>query len=149
MSNATPLGVTEEQIAAAEAELGIRFPDRLREVWKTYNCNELPGGWRVYPVFDPANPRKTAGSITYENLRGAWGRRVMTLGLISIASNGTGNQLVLKVEEGQAGAEIFFWQHDTQKLKAWKPGFDSIAGRAAKAREAVQRLQQTFGRREH
>lgn len=140
------LGVTEEMIAAAETELSMRFPDELREAWLLYNCNEMGGGWRIFPVFDPANPRKTCGSVTYENLKGVWGREVMSQSLVSIADNGTGNQLVLKVVFGQAGATVFRWHHATHKLTVWKPGLVSIKRSAAKSREAVLRLQQRFRR---
>jgi len=130
------LGATEALVAAAEAELGIRFPDELREAWKTCNCNEV-GGWRIFPVFDPANPRKTCGSVTYENLRGAWGQEVMAKGLVSIGANGTGNQLVLKVESGRAGSQVFRWHHATGRLAPWKPGIAAIAASAARSREFV------------
>jgi hypothetical protein len=147
MENQPALGVTEEMIAAAEAELGIRFPDALREAWKLYNCNEMSSGWRIFPIFDPANPRKTCGSVTYENLKGVWGRRVMEEGLVSIADNGTGNQLVLKVVSGQAGDQVLHWHHEKHRLTAWKPGIASIMAVAADSRENVLRLQQKFGQR--
>lgn len=139
-----PLGVTDDMILAAETELGIRFPEKLKDVWKTYNCNELNGGWRVFPIFDVSNPRKTAGSVTYENIKGSWGQEVMEHALVSIADNGTGNQLVLKVVSGQAGAEVFHWQHDTRKLTLWKPGIDSILASAKKSREKIAQLQAKF-----
>lgn len=130
-------------IAAAETELGVRFPDELRQVWTLFNCNEM-SGWRVFPIFDPANPRKTCGSVTYENIKGVWGREVMSQGLVSIADNGTGNQLVLKVALGQAEATVFRWHHATHKLAVWNPGLVSIKRSAAKSRQAVLRLQQRF-----
>jgi hypothetical protein len=142
MNRQPALGVTEEMIAAAETELGIRFPEELREAWMLYNCNELRGGWRIFPVFDPANPRKTCGSVTRENLRGAWGQEAMSDGLVSIADNGTGNQLVLKVASGCAGAQVYRWHHETRKLTPWKAGLASIRAAAAKSRENVLALQQ-------
>jgi len=117
-------------ILAAETELGIRFPEKLKDVWKTNNCNELSGGWRVFPIFDASNPRKTTGSVSYENVKGCRGQEVMEHALVSIADNGTGNQLVLKVVSGLAGDEVFHWQHDTHKLTRWKPGIDSILASA-------------------
>ena len=138
------IGASNELICAAEAELGIRLPSELHEIWETCNCNELPGGWRVFPIFDPSNPRKTAGSITYENLKGVWGIHVMQSGLLSIADNGTGNQLVLKVVSAEAGSEIFHWDHETEKLTRWKPGIESILRKAKKSRETVSKLQQRF-----
>lgn len=144
MQNFPPLGVTEELIAKAEAELNVRFPDELRETWKVFNCNEMKGGWRIFPVFDPNNPRKTCGSVTYENTKGVWGQLVMTQGLLAIAENGTGNQLVLKVVDGRAGPEIFHWHHETRQLSVWKPGISSIKAEAIKSRENVLRLQEKF-----
>lgn len=144
MDKQPALGVTEEMIVGAEAELGIRFPDELREAWILYNCNEMGGGWRIFPIFDAANPRKTCGSVTYENLKGVWGREVMSQGLVSVAANGTGDQLVLKVVSGQAGATVFRWHHATHKLVVWKPGLVSVKRSAAKSREAVLKLQQRF-----
>lgn len=138
------LGAGDQLIHAAEAELGIEFPPELHEIWKTYNCNDLPGGWRVFPVFDPANPRKTAGSIAYENLKGVGGVHVMESGMISIADNGTGNQLVLKVVSAKAGSEVFRWDHETEKLTRWKPGIESILRIAKKSREKIAKLQQRF-----
>jgi hypothetical protein len=146
MDKQPALGVTEEMITAAETELGVRFPDELREAWVLYNCNEMGGGWRIFPIFDPANPRKTCGSVAYENLKGVWGREVMSQSLVSIADNGTGNQLVLKVVSGQAEATVFRWHHATHKLTVWKPGLVEIKNSAAKSREAVLRLQQRFRR---
>jgi hypothetical protein len=130
-------------IASAEAELGIRFPDTLREAWKTYNCSEI-SGWRFFPIFDPGNPRKTCCSITYENLKGVWGRNVMAQGLVSLAGNGTGNQLVLKVVSGMAEETVFRWHHATHELTLWKPGLVALKRSAGKSREAVLRLQERF-----
>ncbi|WP_374605038.1 SMI1/KNR4 family protein [Arenimonas sp.] len=138
------LGATEEGIAEAEAALGFRFAEDLREAWKQYNCIELRGGWRVFPIFDPANPRKTCTSISFENLKGAWGQEVMAEGLVTIADNGTGNQLVLKVDAGQAGDQVFHWHHETHRLSPWKPGLASIRAAAEKARKQVLEIQARF-----
>lgn len=139
------LGVTGEMIAAAESELGVRFPDELRAAWKLHNCNELRGGWRIFPVFDPANPGKTCGSVVHENLKGAWGREAMAEGLVSIADNGTGNQLVLKVVSGRAEAQACHWHHETRRLTPWKPGIACIRAAAARSRENVLKLRERFG----
>jgi hypothetical protein len=140
------LGVTEEMILGAESELGLRFPEALRNAWMLYNCNEMGGGWRIFPIFDPTNPRKTCGSVTLENLKGVWGRQVMAQGLVSIADNGTGTQLVLKVVSGLAGDTVFRWHHATRGLTVWKPGLVAIKRSAARSREAVLKLQQRFQR---
>lgn len=144
MDKQPALGVTEEMILSAEAELGVRFPEELRDTWKTCNCNEMNGGWRIFPIFDPANPGKTCGSVNRENLKGAWGQEVMSQGLVAIGDNGTGNQLVLKVVAGRAGADVFHWHHATHKLTPWRPGIGSIKASAARARDTVLKLRQRF-----
>lgn len=146
-NKAVALGATEEGIAEAEAMLGFRFPEDLREAWKQYNCIELRSGWRVFPIFDPANPRKTCTSISFENLKGAWGQEVMEEGLVTIADNGTGNQLVLKVNARKAGDQVFHWHHETHRLSPWKPGLASIRSAASRSREQVLELQSRFGGR--
>ena len=133
-------GATEELILQAEHELGITFPEEFKAIWRTNNCNELPGGWRFFPVFDPSNPRKTAGSIAYENLRGAWGQHIRSLGLLALASNGTGNHLVARVVEDHAEPGIFHWHHETERLTHWKPGVESVMRAARKSVESMEKI---------
>jgi hypothetical protein len=138
------INAPEALVLAAESELGIRLPDALKAAWLHCNCNELRGGWRIFPVFDPANPRRTCNSIVYENLKAPWGQRVRALGLLTIGDNGTGNQLVLKVEHGVASPEVFHWQHETERLTTWQPGLLSIVESARRSAENVARLRTKF-----
>ena len=131
---------TDELIDQAEIELGIALPEEFKSIWRTHNCNELSGGWRFYPVFDPSNPRKTAGSITYENLRGAWGKHIRSLGLLALAENGTGNHLVARVVDGHVEPKIFHWHHETQRLTHWKPGVSAVMKSAQKSVDALARI---------
>ena len=118
--------VTDELIHQAEVELGVELPNELKAIWLVHNCNELSGGWRFYPIFDPSNPRKTASSIAHENLRGAWGQHIRSLGLIALASNQTGNHLVARVVDGRVEPKIFHWHHETERVTHWKPGISSV-----------------------
>ncbi len=136
------LGVDEKEIEKAEIELGICFPETLRKAWKTYNVIELRGGWFIYPVFDRHNPRKTCSHIVYANTCGRWD--VMPKSLLTIAENGSGNQLVVKVKNNKASETVYHWQHDTGRLKIWKPGIDSILTEAIKSRKQVKDLSQKF-----
>lgn len=131
----------DELIKNAEIELNLTFPEALKAIWRTHNCNELSGGWRFFPVFDPANPRKTAGAITYENVRGAWGQHLRTLGLLAVANNGTGNHLVMRIIDGAVEPEIRHWHHETGKLTVWKPGIASVMRSAQKSAETLAAIQ--------
>lgn len=137
---------TEDLLHSAETELGVVFPEELKAIWRVNNCNELPGGWIFFPVFDPSSLRKTAGAITYENLRGAWGRRIRELGLIALASNGTGNHLVARVVDGNVEPHVFHWHHETERLTHWKPGLESVLRAAMKSAAAIERIRARFPR---
>lgn len=135
---------TAALIDEAERELCVVFPVELRAVWLTHNGIELPGGWRFFPVFDPGNPRKTAGSVTYENLRGAWGMHLRSLDLVALASNGTGNHLVMRVVDGVAIRDILHWNHETEKLTRWKPGIDAVMRSARTSAERLAAIRATL-----
>jgi len=135
---------SDEQIRKAEAELGVVFPEELKSIWRTHNRNELSGGWIFYPMFDPANPRKTAGAITYENLRGAWGKHIRGLGLLALASNGTGNHLVARVVNGHVEPRILHWHHETGRLTHWKPGIPAVMQSAGKSAAALEKIRARF-----
>ncbi len=142
MNDDTPLGASEDLICTAESALGVRFPDTLRQAWMTYNCNALRGGWQVFPIFDVRNPRKTASHVVYENTKGKW--EIMSDNLTAIADNGTGNRLVLKVVDGIAGDEVFYWDHETGRLTSWRPGLQSILETAKRSQAKVLNLRKKF-----
>jgi len=122
------LGATDEMILKAEAEMNLRFPEGLKQVLKISNGLELPGGWKLHPVFDPNEPRKTCSHIGYENTKGRWS--YMDSKLIGIASGDTGNQLVLESDGSQLADTILFWDHETNKTKKWGKGFEYLIEKA-------------------
>lgn len=122
------IGASEEIIAATEREMGVLFPEGLKSIWSKSNGLDLPGGWRLFPVFDQKEPRKTCNHIGYENTKGRWS--YMDQSLISIAGGDTGNQLVLKRNGGELGETIFFWNHETNKIKAWGKDFEYLKAKA-------------------
>src|SRR5512139_2023497 len=111
----TNIGASDEIIAATEREMGIHFPEGLKIVWRKSNGLELPGGWRLFPVYDPKEPRKTCNHIFYENTKGRW--PYMDETLIPIAGGDTGNQLVMKRNGVELEETIFLWNHETNKIR--------------------------------
>lgn len=122
------LGVDDEMIQEAENAMGLHFPEGLRAVWRVSNGLELPGGWRLFPVFDPKEPRKTCNHIGYENTKGRWPS--MDESLVSIAAGDTGNQLVIKRDGEVCEETILHWNHETNKIKKWGKGFDYVQTKA-------------------
>jgi len=138
MNQSINLGASIDAIKVAEQELGVEFPDILKEIWLTKNGGiEIPPDWEVYPIFDPDNSQKTSNSIVYENTpgKGRWGFEVMPADLIAIAANGTGNHLVLRVVNGIVLPDIMNWNHETGKVRKWSRSLDHIL-KIAKSRVA-------------
>jgi wobble nucleotide-excising tRNase len=118
------LGTESNNIDAAESQLKVAFPDTLKDIWLVSNGLELPDDWRLYPVFDSSNPRKTANHIVYENTKARWD--YMSNDLVSIAEDGSGNHLVLKKHGGVLLPEIHIWDHETNEVERWSQSLDDI-----------------------
>ncbi|MHB9024443.1 MAG: SMI1/KNR4 family protein, partial [Armatimonadota bacterium] len=123
MDSPSEFGTILEQIAVAEQQLGVTFPDVLKQVWLLANIIdvELPGGWRLLRIFDEKNPRKTTyRSIVHENTVGKGRWSYMPEGLIAIAQNDEGNCLVLrKGSDGSLSDEVLVWIHDSSRMRKW------------------------------
>jgi len=134
------LGASAACIATAEASLGVEFPKLLKRMWLTYNLVELQRGhWRVFPVFDQANPRKTSNDIAYENTKG---RRLMPDGILGIAESmsGSGNRLVLRIVSGMAEEPVLLFEYRSGKLSKWKGGLGDFVAEAERSAKIVTRL---------
>ena len=135
------LGASDDIIVKAETEMSLRFPEGLKSVLRVSNGLDLPGGWRLLPVFDPGEPRKTCSHIGYENSKGRWS--YMSDSLVTIATGDTGNQLVLLREGNDLGDQILFWDHETNKTRKWGKDFNYLLektrGRCSKIDKQIAR----------
>jgi cell wall assembly regulator SMI1 len=137
MNAALNLGTSSQSIEEAEKQLSVKFPGGMRAALAISNGLEIPPDWIFYPVFDHANPRKTASHIVYENTKGRWS--YMAADFICIAGNGTGNQLVLKKEGEVLSPEILVWDHETNKTRKWSKTFDYVSSMAKKRAERIEK----------
>jgi hypothetical protein len=115
---------TEPKIEAAERELVVKFPREYRERLLARNGGEISTAsddWQVFPVFDSTS-RKTSGRSTghvVPETRNARALEGFPPGAVAIASNGSGDYLVLlpKAQTGQLEAQVQVWAHETRKCK--------------------------------
>jgi hypothetical protein len=140
------IGATEDIIAATEGKMGVHFPEGLKKAWRISNGLELAGGWRLYPVYDPKEPRKTCNDIRYENTKGRWD--YMDASFISIADGDTGNRLVLKNINGILEETIYLWNHETNKTRKWGKDFEYLMAKAkARVANIEKQIQKSMKRR--
>lgn len=59
--------------------------------------------------------------------------------LISIAAGDTGNQLVLKKEGNRLDSTIYYWNHETNKIKKWGKDFFYLINKANSRIDKMQK----------
>jgi hypothetical protein len=114
---------TEEQIDAAERELGTSFPAELRERLQVENGGEIavadwPELWQLFPVRDDSDKRRIKRSANHivrenESLADLRDHGELPADAIAVATNGGGDLLVLTSEGSFA-----VWDHETAELEA-------------------------------
>ena len=161
------LGVGIEEIEEAEKLLQIKFPGKLltfslpktdmvvnistivlwsivglveqssiKEIWQVSNGLEV-GEWRLFPIFSKKNPKKSWGHVVEENTNNRWEYRPKDL--IAIAVDGSGDNLVLKIENGNASEIIYHWDHETNKASPSKQKLSNILALANKRVEKIKK----------
>ena len=129
------IGATSESIMEAEKDLNLILPITLKEIWLQSNGLDYPNDWRIFPVFDKQNSRKSWGHIVEENKRSV--NDYIPEELLKIASDSFGNKLVLKKEGNSISNEIFLWDHETNKIKKSMITLEKILTKAKKRKEKI------------
>jgi hypothetical protein len=129
-----PFDLAESFIAAAEEALGARFPASYRKAMARANGGEveaLRDSWQLHPIADTSDRKRlarTANNVVRETLSMLeW--PLFPENAVAIATNGTGDQLVL-LREGEALTEaIYYWSHETGVIKPVAGSFAELSTR--------------------
>jgi hypothetical protein len=127
-----PFPVERKYVAAAEAELGVRFPSPYAA--KLTRCNggalrAVGDDWDLFPVFDKSSRKRitrTANHIVVETKSAKewdWFPREG----VAIGQNGTGDKLVLLPDPEHPATlmeMIFWWDHETGECH--EVGIDAV-----------------------
>lgn len=121
--------VEEGRIADAEGELGRRLPSVLRERLLRNNGGDVEAskgvdddGWQLHPVWDDSDRKRAGRTANHIVLETAEAREWQGFpeGAIAIASNGTGDRLVVLASTD----EVFWWDHETGEAQAAEVDWD-------------------------
>jgi hypothetical protein len=106
--------VDESRVLEAEKQLGRGLPSGLRSRLLRDNGGEVEtedDDWSLHPVWDPTDRKRmgrTANHIVRETQQAReW--RGFPEGAVSVATNGTGDHLVVR----PGSEEIELWDHET------------------------------------
>jgi hypothetical protein len=119
-----PFSVDLKFIAETELKLGIEFPESFKNKMMIENGGELlheEENWQLYPFLDKSNDKtikRTCNHIILETKQAREWNNFPKNG-IAIATNGSGDQLVLipsDINPHKLKNEIYLWLHETGKL---------------------------------
>lgn len=119
-------------IEKSEERIGLKLPALYVERMRRSNGGEVSAvgdRWSLYPIRDESDRKRlsrTCNDIVHET-EFARGFPGFPDGGLSIAGNGTGDQLILLPYSDQIrlGEAVFLWDHETGKIS---PIADSLEG---------------------
>lgn len=124
-SSSMAFPVDEQFIRDAEAALGVRFPATHRARLARENGGELVADsehWILYPVFDWNDAKRIKRSASHIVVENESAREWVGFPAraVAIASNGSGDQLVLMPAEADPSVldpQVYRWDHETRQLR--------------------------------
>ena len=121
----------EKYIKEAENKLGALLPDAYKKEMMQNNGGTIyldDEDWELFPIADNSDKKRIARSanhIIYEtNQANKWAN--FPKGALAIASDGSGNLLIFKQENGKYLDEIYLWNHETGDVGMGANSFEEL-----------------------
>ena len=110
-----------EFVDAAEHGLGLPLPASYRQAMQRSNGGEIEVGddvWWLHPIADPSDRKRLARSANpvLKETAGCQDWPRFPAGALAIASNGSGDQLVLLRGASAFEPAVYEWSHETGEL---------------------------------
>ena len=147
MRSKSKIGTSLARVKDAEEALGVTLPGPLRQALCIANRLEfecIGEWWRLLPVWDRDNPRRTASHIVHENHpEQRWPGLDEDLLIIATHFN-TADLLVLRVVDGAASTELSFFDTASGSLESTDTDVYGLLDQAcAYAAEVTRRMKST------
>jgi hypothetical protein len=131
-----PFPVSPEYIAKEEERLGVSFPDSLKSHLLSANGGEIVAAdetWQLHGVLDTSDRKRAARSASHIARETGMARqwRGFPPTAVAIASNGSGDVLVLLPSENDAAVlepAVYLWNHETAQLEQVALDFMEFSG---------------------
>lgn len=128
-----PFDLAESFMVAAEKALGAAFPDSYRRAMARSNGGEveaLQDSWQLHPIADTSDRKRLARTVNHVV------RETLAMlewpgfprNAVAIATNGTGDQLVLLREGENLRETIYYWSHETGAIESVASNFAELSG---------------------
>ncbi len=127
-----PFPLAESYILDAESAIGSSLPPRYRAAIAKSNGGEVEAQydtWRLHPLEDRSDRKRlarTAGHVVQETEQARkWAN--FPANVIAIASNGTGDFLVLRQQDSVFADTVYLWAHENGALSRIADNIDELA----------------------
>jgi hypothetical protein len=105
----SPDPVTEGELAAVEARLGVRFPERFRQFLRRFGA----GDFHWVTLLAVSANSDDGLVVVNEALRDTG-----VSNFVAVAPNGCGDFYGFRTEAGMCLPEVYLWDHETQSVDA-------------------------------
>jgi hypothetical protein len=127
-----PFPLAENYILEAERLLGSSLPPKYRAAIAKSNGGEVEATgdtWQLHPLEDRTDRKRLARSASHVLRETEQAREWATFpgDVIAIASNGTGDLLVLKQHGNMFHDTVFLWTHESGELVRIADSIDELA----------------------
>ena len=120
-----PFPVDEKYIAAAEGQIGARFPDAYRAMLMAKNGGHVMLGreqWSLHPIFDTSDRKRVKRTCNHvlAETRTRAGYGGFPQNAVEIGANGYGDALVLLSEGDELLPELHVFDHEIWAVRKTK-----------------------------
>jgi len=127
-----PFPLAENYIRDAEVALEGKLPGRYRNWIARSNGGEVEAQddtWQVHPLEDRTDRKRSARSANHVVWETEQARKwsAFPINAIAIASNGTGDRLVLLQQDSAFADAVYLWSHESGELRPIAESIDDLA----------------------
>jgi len=127
----------DKYIDRAENELGVKYPNVLREKLKTTNGFSWGFFERFYPVIDDDDKFHTFDDVVKENTNPRGWKNVLPEGYAAIADDGGGYALVLSKNKD---AKVYHYNNDTNEVELFAENDEELKSKLDKQQEELKEI---------
>lgn len=123
--------LSDEQLSQTETLIGAKLPHEYREAMKIDNGGEASteeDDWEFYPIKDTSDRKRISRTCNHiiSETESCKGFGNFPENVISIASNGLGDQMVFLRENDIYKSTVYLWLHETGELQELANNFSAI-----------------------
>ncbi len=122
----------EKYIVEAEMQLNARLPMSYKNSMLKNNGGTIKlknDCWEQYPIFDKSDRKRISRTCNHiiSETRSCEGFGDFPNNAIAIAGNGSGDQLIIQLEDSVFSSAVYLWSHETGEIEKVASEFHELS----------------------